>query len=156
MRLERWGAAALILATLLAVTPAARATVDPFRLDGLDGGSLDERRLNRGPVIVVVWASWSPRCRDIVERVNDLADRWGDRADVLTVNFQEDPAAVRAFLTGHQLKAPVFLDAGNADFSKQFAVTRVPRLLVFKQGATALNVNLPQDADEILRQVLEN
>ena len=26
--------------------------------------------LEQGPAIVVVWASWSPRCRDVVPRVN--------------------------------------------------------------------------------------
>ncbi len=45
---------------------------------------------------------------------------------------------------------PVFLDSGNAEFSKRHNVTRVPRLLVFKDGVTAVNVNLTDDADAVI------
>ncbi len=139
-------AAASLLALATATVPAAAQ----LRLKGLGGETLDEAMLARGVVIAVVWASWSPRGRDVVERVGQIERRWGSRALVVMINFQEDEATVSRFLAGKDVSVPVFLDSGNADFSKRYNVTRVPRLLVFKDGVTAVNVNLPDDPDAVI------
>jgi thiol-disulfide isomerase/thioredoxin len=144
-------AGALVAAVLLLV--AAPAPAQPnVRLPGLAGGQLTGAELAHGATIVVVWASWSPRCRDIVERANGVAGRWGGRARVVTVNFQEDPAAVQAFLSDKKLAVPVFLDR-DGEFSKAHAVTTLPGLVVFQDGAVRYQGKLPADPDATLRQI---
>lgn len=140
------------LALLLAAPRVAPAQGD-VRLPGLDGGQLTAADLGRGATVIVVWASWSPRCRDIVERTNALAARWGGRARVVTVDFQEDPAAVRAFLAGKQLAVPVYLDR-DGEFSKAHAVTTLPGLVVFRDGAARYEGKLPADPDATLSGLL--
>jgi thiol-disulfide isomerase/thioredoxin len=115
---------------------------------------LTESDLARGTTIIVVWASWSPRCRDIVERVNPLAERWGGKARVVTVNFQEDRGAVETFLRGKSLRAPVYLD-GDGAFSKRHAVTTLPGLLVFVNGRVAYGGRLPEDPDRVLASAVQ-
>lgn len=127
-------------------------------LAGLDGGRLTRADLEEGEVIVVVWASWSPRCRDIVPRVNDLARRWSPRARVVTVVFQEEAEAVRRFLArnspaGDHLHAPVYLDTTGA-FAKRHAVATLPGLLVFKDGAAGYRGKLPAHPDPVIERVL--
>jgi thiol-disulfide isomerase/thioredoxin len=124
-----------------------------LRLDGLRGGELRQRDLDQGAVIAVVWSSWSPRSRDIVERVNAIVDRWGGEAKVIMVDFQEDPQAVEDFLRGKQPKAPIYLDKDGA-FSKKYAITHLPGLLVFKDGATRFSGRLPQDPNSLIAQSL--
>ena len=114
-------------------------------LPGLRGGSLSASDLGRGNHVLVVWASWSPRCRDIVPRVNEIASRFGGRASVVTVNFQEEPAAIEAFLSGKSLSVPVYLDRGG-DFSKAHAVTTLPGLIVFRDGEVRFQGRLEGDA----------
>lgn len=140
------------LALLLAAPRVAPAQAD-VRLPGLDGGQLTTADLGRGATVIVVWASWSPRCRDIVERTNALATRWGGRARVVTVDFQEDPAAVREFLAGKQLAVPVYLDR-DGEFSKAHAVTTLPGLVVFRDGAARYEGKLPADPDATLSGLL--
>ncbi len=148
---RRVGTLVLALALVAAAVPAAE-----LRLRGLRGETLDEAALAQGVVIAVVWASWSPRGRDVADRVNRIHDRWGQQARVVTVNFQEDAETVRQFLEGKDLKVPVFLDSGNAEFSKRYNVTRVPRLLVFRDGVTTVNVNLPDDPDPVIANAFGN
>lgn len=144
-------AALALLATLLTVPALAQRG---RTLPGLRGGQLTEADLSRGATVLVVWASWSPRCRDVVDSANRLADGWGGRARVATVNFQEDPEAVESFLSGKRLKVPVYLDR-DGEFSKAHAVTALPGLLVYRDGEVVFAGRLPTDPDSLLRQKLD-
>ncbi len=147
--------ALLVLVTLAAVllSPPAWTEERSFRLEGLRTGELQPAELLQGDVIVIVWASWSPRCRNIVERANDVADRWGDRARVLTVAFQEDRETVERFLSGKSPRAPIFLDRDGA-FSKRHTVTHLPGLLIFRNGDTGFSGRLPNNPHALIEQTL--
>jgi thiol-disulfide isomerase/thioredoxin len=149
--LARFGLPLAILWALLASIPAPAQ--ESFRLSGLGGGTLTEADLARGATIVVVWASWSPRSRDIVERVNPIAERWGSQARVVTVNFQEDGAAIEPFLAGKGLRPPVYLDREGV-FAKRHKVFNLPGLVVFVDGHAAYSGKLPDDPDRLLSEVL--
>lgn len=149
----RLGAAGLILAFLLSPGLAGTARAQDVSLSCLGGARLNEGDLARGATIIVVWASWSPRSRGIVERVSPLASRWAGRARVLTVNFQEDGPAVERFLAGRSLGAPVCMDPDGA-FSKKYNVATLPGLLVVKDGQVAYRGKLPEDADRVIADLL--
>lgn len=145
-------AVALCCAGMAFAGRAARAEGD-VRLPGLDGGQLTSADLARGTTLVVVWASWSPRCRDIVERVNALSAKWSGRARVVTVDFQEEPAEVERFLAGKSLAAPVYLDR-DGEFSKAHAVATLPGLIVFSDGQARFQGKLPADPDAVIADAL--
>lgn len=149
---RRRAIAAICVAALLAAASPAAAQWSLPRLGG--GAPLNAESLATGVVIVVVWTTWSPRGGNIVERLNRIESDWGSRARVVSVVFQEKSEAVERFLRDKNLEVPVYLDAGNAEFSKRHNVTRVPRLLVFKDGVPAINVNLPDDPDRVIAGAL--
>lgn len=150
-RFRRWTAAfAVVLALFALAVPAAAQNI---RLQGMGGESLADADLARGTTIVVVWASWSPRSRDIVARVNPLASRWGGRARVITVNFQEERGAVEGFLSGKGLGVPVFLDP-DGSFSKKYAMATLPGLLIIKDGQVVYRGKLPDDPDRVIGEFL--
>lgn len=146
-----WAVFALALALAVGVSGFARA--QEISLSCLGGARLNESDLARGTTIIVVWASWSPRSRDIVERVQPLAGRWGDRARVLTVNFQEDGAAAERFLAGRNLGVPVCLDPDGV-FSRKYNVATLPGLLIVKDGQVAYRGKLPDDPDRVIAGLL--
>jgi thiol-disulfide isomerase/thioredoxin len=147
-------ATALTFAVLVALAmPIAAQPGQNIRLQGLGGEQLGEADLARGTTIVVVWASWSPRSRDIVARVNPIAARWGGQARVVTVNFQEERAAVETFLAGKGLGTTVFLDPDGA-FSKKYSIATLPGLLIFKDGQVAFRGKLPDDPDRVIGEVM--
>ncbi len=149
----RLGAAVLGLALgSLAVLPAPVRAQD-VSLACLGGGRLTSADLGKGDSIVVVWASWSPRSRDVAERVAALSSRWGGRARVVTVSFQEEGPAVERFLAGKKLGAPVCLDP-EGDFSHKYNVSTLPALLVMKDGTAAYQGKLPDDPDAVIAPLL--
>jgi thiol-disulfide isomerase/thioredoxin len=119
----------------------------------LDGNAVPDD-LVKGDLIAVFFASWSPRCRGIVENVNDLEARWGSRAKVVLVAFQEDAAEVESFLAGKSLQAQVLRDP-RGSFSKKHGVTTLPSLLVVKDGTTAFRGRFPADPDSILKTIFD-
>lgn len=144
----------LALAAVLLAAPARlTAAEDDEGLPGLDGGRLTVADLSKGTTIIVVWASWSPRSRDVGARVEALVARWGERARVVTVNFQEDADKARAFARKQRLSVPVYLDR-EATFAKRHSVTSLPFLLVVDGGETAFAGKLPADVDAVIERAL--
>lgn len=143
----------LLAVLALALFLSGSAAAQDVRLSCIRGETLSEADLTKGVTIIVVWASWSPRSRDIVERVNPLAAQWNGRARVLTVNFQEDRSAVDGFLAGKSLSAPVCLDA-DGSFSKKYNVATLPGLLVVKDGQVAYRGKLPDNPDPVIAGLL--
>ncbi len=152
LRRLRRGTALLAVLAVLAGTVAPAAAED-LGLQGLRGERLSEADLAQGATIFIVWASWSPHSRNIVDRVNPLVQRWSGKARVVTVNFQEERGAVESFLAGKNLGAPVFLDA-DGSFSKKYAVATLPGLLVVKDGRVAYRGRLPEDPDRVIVEIL--
>ena len=145
-----WTAVALCLLALALPMTAASAQEQSWRLQGLNGGGLTEADVASGTTIMVVWSSWSPRCRDIIDQVGRIAHEWGGRARIVTVDFQEDPQDVRSFLGGKSMPAPIYLDS-DGTFSKRHHVSTLPGLVVYKNGTVTYQGKLPENPGEVLR-----
>jgi hypothetical protein len=144
-------ALAVSLAGFLAGGPAAFA--QDVHMVSTTGEQLADADLAKGTAIVVVWATWSPRSRDIVERVKPLVGRFSERGRFVTVDFEEERPAIEAFLAGRSMAAPIFLDADGA-FSKKYAIATLPGLLVLKEGKVVYHGKLPDDPDRLLSELL--
>ena len=150
----RWMALLALLALAVVWAPAASSAQGrPFTLEGLQGGDLGPSDFDQGVVIAVVWASWSPHCRNIVEQVDAIVERWGSQARVIMVDFQEERDDVEAFLAGKRPRARVYLDQSGA-FSKKHSVTNLPGMVIFKDGTAAFSGKLSRNPDSIISQTL--
>lgn len=146
------GAAALLMLGSALAAPSAFAQ-QGGSLPGFSGGELSSADLAQGTHIIVVWASWSPRCRDIAPRVNELVQALSSLGRVVTVNFQEERAAIADFVRQNRLDAPIFLDR-DGEFSKGHAVTTLPGLIVVRKGEVVFQGRLAADAEAQIRELL--
>lgn len=139
-----------LVAMALGGTPAAAQGAS---LPGLGGGQLGAADLAQGTHIIVVWASWSPRCRDIAPRINELTQQLAGQGRVVTVNFQEETPAIEDFVRQHPINAPIFLDR-DGEFSKGHAVTTLPGLIVVRKGEVLFQGRLAADAATQIQELL--
>jgi thiol-disulfide isomerase/thioredoxin len=146
----RAGAAALGVLLVAAALFAGPVTAqDDWQLPGLDGGALTSADVAHGSTIVVLFAGWSPRCQDVVERSNGVVSKWGGRARVVLVDFQEEAGEVHGFLAGKDSQAAVYLD-GDGAFAKRYALANLPGLLLLRDGAVLYGGRLPDQPDGLL------
>lgn len=140
----------LVALSLLWVLPAVAESV---RLPGVGGGELTDADLSRGRWVVVFWASWSPRGRDVPQRVTALAEAVGGRARVVAVNFQEDPQEVERFVRQQPFGVPVYLDQEGA-LARRYRVTQLPGLLVLVDGQARFAGALPNAPESTVEEAL--
>ncbi len=135
------------LALALVLSSAASAAV--AQGDGLScsgGQRISAAELRQGTTLAIFWASWSPRSRDVLQRINAAADKWGSRVRVVAINFQEDPAEARRFLGGRALNVPVCFDV-DGSFSQGYHIATLPEFLLLRDGAVVVRGRLDDDAD---------
>lgn len=69
------------------------------------------------PVVVDFWAEWCPPCKMISKSLAELADEFGDRMIVATLNSDDNPKTTRAY-----------------------GIMSLPTLLVFRQGEIVASI----------------
>jgi thiol-disulfide isomerase/thioredoxin len=102
---------------LRANDPNAQLT-DPmeFTLSGVDGSKLQMASLKGKVVILDVWATWCGPCRAQHPLYQQVMKRFAGNADVafVSVNCDEDRAAVKPFLADVKWPEPVYYEDGLA------------------------------------------
>lgn len=141
---------ALLVAICLALPVAAAE--NRLSLPGVEGGSLTGQDLASRDTILVVWTSWSPKCRNLPQQLAQLRKEWGGKVRILSVNFQEPADTVREYLKRNSLGVPTFLDS-DGSFGKREAVTTLPGLLVYRGGERVFRGSLDPDSGRALTSV---
>ena len=124
-------------------------------LPGLDREPLTAADLEHGATLIVAWASWSPRCRNVGAQIDRLTETWSDRARVASVVFQESAEKIREVVATKGPAAPVYLDL-SGDFSKRHAVTTLPMLLIFRDGELAFRGKLGASPNPVIERMLSS
>jgi thiol-disulfide isomerase/thioredoxin len=117
---------------------------------------------HQGKVRVVdFWASWCDPCRDQLPFLDRLARTYGaDGLYVYAVSFDEDRAALEAFLAEAPVSFAVLWDKGGAALSERLAVTRLPTTLLVDRAGVVREVRLgfaPEEerrVEEAVRRLL--
>ncbi|NIW37901.1 MAG: redoxin domain-containing protein [Gemmatimonadetes bacterium] len=107
-----------------------------FAYPSLDG---DTARLSsqRGRVVLVnVWATWCPPCREEMPSIQRLYDAYRDSGfTVLAVSIDVDTAAVRPFVKELGLTFPILFDPAGS-IIKLYGTVGVPESFVGDKEAT--------------------
>lgn len=82
-----------------------------FVLNQIGGGAVQLSKFKGKVVFINFWASWCQPCRDEMKDINDfyLAHK-NDPVQVLTINYREDDATVKAYFKDNNLIMPVVMD----------------------------------------------
>jgi len=92
---------------------------------------------DRGQVVLLdVWATWCEPCRDALPLYQDLQREYGAKGlKVETINIDEDPQQIAAFVKETKVSLPILLDPGGNFSQDTLKVTRMPTtFLVDRKG----------------------
>ena len=141
--------ALLLLLTIgCATTGAARgpaqatgAPMPPLVLQRMSGGELDLASRKGKVVLLDLWASWCPPCKDELPVLDDIAVRLRDQGvEIIALSIDEDRASAEAFLaTRPHWTLTLAHDPGS----------RVPELLQPQKMPTSYLI----DAEGVVRQI---
>jgi cytochrome c biogenesis protein CcmG/thiol:disulfide interchange protein DsbE len=97
-----------------------------FTLPSLAGEPVTLSDLQGQVVLVNIWATWCPPCRDEMPAIEAVYQRYGNRGfTVLAVNQMEPQAAVADFVQELGLTFPIVLD-GRGSVSQLYRVRALP------------------------------
>lgn len=81
------------------------------------------------PIVINFWASWCPPCTDELPYFERLAQTYGDRVVIVTVDWNEQPGVADAYLRRHNIALPVVTDQ-QSDIYKAYSLFEVPDTIV--------------------------
>ena len=119
----------IVLVCILAVvTPAVAA--DPPLADGVSGAPVawTDWVVKRGPVAVLVWASWAPRAGAVMDRYDEIAEACASsKLHLVVLDVQESLEDGRAALGPREVS---WIHDRHGALLKQYHVITVPSLVL--------------------------
>ena len=100
--------------------------IPPFLVNDLEGRAISTAELRGKVVIVSFWATWCPPCREEIPEMIELANRFGDKLQIIGVSEDDDasPEEVREFAANEKINYPIVM--GRYGISSEFG--EVPAL----------------------------
>jgi peroxiredoxin len=99
-----------------------------FELKAAAGGVVKLSDLRGKAVLVNLWATWCPPCREEMQTIENVYQEYKDQGfTVLAVNmtYQDDPLAVMPFVNEQGLTFPILLDETSA-IAKAYQLRSLP------------------------------
>ncbi|HSO24500.1 MAG TPA: hypothetical protein VLT81_16475 [Chondromyces sp.] len=126
---------------LLVIAAALAATVlgaDPPLVFGVSGAPVawSDFVARRGPVAVLVWASWAPGAAEVLDRWDELATAARDRAlNMVILDVQEPLEDARRALGGSEVE---WVHDRHGALLKNYRVIVVPSIVIVSPQGKAL------------------
>ncbi len=112
-------------------------------------GSVALSHLRGKPIVINFWASWCPPCTAELPYFQQLRDRYGDRIRIVTIDWNEDPAAAAAYLRAQGLHLPVVWDPQSKIFAA-YSLNKVPDTVVVDAAGNVTYVSVGELSPEEL------
>ena len=117
----------------------------------LDGSTLPAARLAGRPVVVELWASWCPFCKNQNPRLEALWREHGGRGlEFVTFSIDKDPAKARAYMAENGYTFPAAM--ADAEVMRTFGANKgLPLLYVVGADGRVLQFEPREMFDEDVR-----
>jgi peroxiredoxin len=146
-------------ATLTPVLVEGKAAPN-FTLKAMDGKEVSLADFTGKPVLINIWATWCPPCRDEMAAIQAAYDKYSSKGlVVLAINFtvQDTRPDVEAFVSGLKLTFPILMDETGEVSSRQFGVHALPMsFFIDTQGIiqrTVFGAMLPAELEEYIAAI---
>jgi thiol-disulfide isomerase/thioredoxin len=105
-------------------------------LTGLDGSTTTLSAFKGRVVVLSFWATWSKDCIELIDTMNALHRKFGDKAAILGIVMDAgSERAVRRFVDEHGIRYPVFVK-GERVAQGLGGVGKLPTTLLYRKDGT--------------------
>ena len=134
--------------------PPERAEAPAFELALLDGGTISSGELRGQPLVINVWASWCPPCREEAPMLSRVSAELADSGVTFLGVVQDDTeAAARAFAAEARLDFKHAIDDGS--FDRAYRVQALPTTYVLDANGGIVATQLGPITEARLRVLIE-
>ena len=106
-------------------TPAADSALPKISLPCFSGGTLDLAKAPGVPMVVNLWASWCPPCREELPIVQQLADEAGSKVRVVGLVSKDGKSQAASFADDAGATFPAAFD-GDGDVMAGLGIRNLP------------------------------
>ena len=139
---------------LASPAPPERAEAPAFALELLDGGSVTSEELRGQPLVINVWASWCPPCREEAPTLSRVAAEFEDSGVRFLGIVSDDTASnARDFAEEAQLDFRHAIDDGS--FDRAYQVPVLPTTYVLDATGALVATHLGPISEARLRVLIE-
>lgn len=138
------------------ITPAYTFAQDgemmpSFELVSIDGEVVSSESLVGVPLVVNVWATWCPFCKNELPYFAQLQREYGDSVRVIAIDRGESEEEVRAYLEGRGLEDDIiFLQDPDDEFYRAIGGISMPEtLFIDTDGSIAIHKRGPMALSEM-------
>lgn len=128
---------------------------------GIDGGKINASQYRGKVLLVLYWATWCKPCTEDLPLIRELyAKHHKAGFEIVGVNLDTDPAAVKPYLNQHKVVWPQIYEPGgvyDSPPSKAFGVINLPTLFLVDRSGKVVHRNASVgDLKSLLPELLEN
>jgi len=131
-----------------------------FKLNTLDGTTVELNKLRGKPVFIDFWATWCGPCRRALPHTQKLAEKYGKDAHILAINLREDPETVRQFVESNNYTFTVLIDT-DGSVAADYRVRGIPHfVLIDARGkiqfvSSGFRTGDERQFEELLKRAIE-
>ncbi len=127
-----------LLLCLFGLSLFAQTEVPDMTLKNLDGQDIRLQDISKNQIIVIsLWATWCVPCKNELDAINDVYDKWQKETNVKLYAISVDDARtvrrVRPMINGKGWDYEILLDTNN-DLQRALGASTVPLTLVVKNN----------------------
>lgn len=122
-----------------------------FSVELLEGGTFTLSETGRGPVVVNLWASWCPPCREEIPDISAFAEA-NPNVQVIGVAVEDREASAREF--ANEIGASYPLAMGTTGFEDAYPNLGLPATYIIDADGTVTDIFNGIVDDEILEELV--
>ena len=114
-----------------------------FTLPDLDGNPVSLNSLLQGKkeVLLNFWASWCPDCRREIPRLNEFAEKYKDKVEIVGINLKESKETTGSFTNAYGIGYRILLD-GEGETARLYGIIGVPTNVLISRDGLIKKLNL--------------
>lgn len=138
-----------------AVPQAGIRMMPPFALRDYAGQEVTETAVAGAPALIAIWTSWCAHCEDLLDAMEGVAEKFGDRLKIVAINRAESrETAMRASGAQSQATSTLFLLDPDDSYYRVIGGFAMPEiLLIDRAGAIRFHKRGPVGREELHRMI---